>query len=134
MLFLNFVLPLAFGIGLLLGPTLYIAITPFLVFAGIQQSVAIPLGGGAAAILVFGISIATVRRKVQVFEMASRASKVGHFMMAVGNIAAVFTIVLPPLFGYLSGHVEYGHYMWFALPVLLVNLVLWPLGWKLTKL
>jgi len=131
MLFLNFVLPLVFSIGLLLGGYIYMAIAELLLFAGFQETIAVPLGGCAALLLVIGISIATVKHQVKEFEMSSRRSVIGHGMLAVGNIAAFATTVLPLSVGYLSGHTEYGHYMWFALPVLFVNFILWPLGWML---
>jgi len=130
MLFLNFVLPLAFVIGLLLGVYIYMAIAEVLLHAGLQESTAVALGGWAALLIVTGVSILIVTRKVSVFEMSSRKAAIGHCMLAVGNIAAIATTIAPLSIGYLSGHSEYGHFMWFAIPVLLVNFVLWPLGWK----
>lgn len=131
MLFLNFVLPLAFSIGLLLGIYIYMVIAELLILAGFQEAIAVPLGGWAALLLVVGVSIATVKRKVKAFEVSSQKAVIGHCMLAVGNIAAIATTIVPLSVSYLSGHTDYGLYMWFAIPVFFVDFILWPLGWKL---
>ena len=131
MLFLNFVLPLVFSIGLWLGIYVYMGIAELLIFAGFQEAIAVPLGGWAALLLVVGVSITTVKRKVKALEASSRKAVIGHWMLAVGNIAAIATTIVPLSVSYLSGHTDYGLYMWFAIPVFFVNFILWPLGWKL---
>jgi len=47
-------------------------------------------------------------------------------MLADGNIAAIATTIASFSVSYLWGHTDYGLYMWFAIPVLLVDFILWP--------
>jgi hypothetical protein len=127
---LNFVLPLAYGIGLILGICVYGAVAKLFMFAGVSESVAITLGGWVALFSVLGVAFVIVKRNIRLPTASSRKSLLGHFMLAVGNVAAVATTVVPLAIGYVTGHSDYGLYMWFALPVLVVNLLLWPVGWK----
>ena len=127
---LNFVIPWAYGIGLLLGLYIYMASAKLLMLVGVSEKISVVLGGWIALFSVLGVSFAIVKRKVRLPTTPSRKSVVGQFMLAAGNIAAVATTVIPLSIGYISGHSELGLYMWFSLPVFMVNLVLWPLGWK----
>ena len=72
MRFLNFVLPFAFSIRLLLCIYIYMGITELLMLGGFQEAIAVPLGGWASLLLVVGVLIATVKRKVKAFEVSSR--------------------------------------------------------------
>jgi hypothetical protein len=127
---LNFILPWAYGIGIILGIYIYMAAAKLLMLVGVSEKISLVLGGWITLFSVLGVSFAIVKRKVRLPTTPPRKSVVGQFMLAVGNIAAVVTTVVPLSIGYISGHPELGLYTWFSLPVFMVNLVLWPLGWK----
>ena len=127
---LNFVLPLFFGIGLLFGIYVYGAAGKLLMLTGISESTSFALGGWIALFIVLGAAFAIAKRKANLNAPSSKKAAIGHVMLAIGNIAAVATTLGPMAVAYLSGRSDYGLYMWFALPVFIVNMVLWPLGWK----
>ena len=128
---LNFVLPLIFGIGLLLGTDVYGGAGKLLTVAGISEPTSLALGGWIALLIVFGSAFAIVKCKVNLRAPLSKKAAIGHAILAIGNVAAVATALGPMAVAYLSGRSDYGLYTWFALPVFIVNMILWPLGWML---
>ena len=128
---INFIIPLFFGLGLLAGSYIYLLIAAALAHFGVPESASIAIGGIVALLTTLFASYFIAKWNIDFTAPPTTKTTVGHFILALANIAALGTTAGPMLYAYFSGNPENSLYMYFALPVIIVNLVLWPLGWKL---
>ena len=131
MRFINFAIPVFFGLGLLAGIYVYMLITAALTHVGVHEPAAITTGRYVAFLGIIFASYIIVKRNIDFTAPSITKTAVGHFLLAVANIAAFGTTAGPMLYAHFTGNPENSLYMYFALPVIIVNMVLWPLGWKL---
>lgn len=128
---LNLAIPIAFAIGLLFSFFIYAPIAKLFMLAGASEAFSQVLSGWLTLALVLGVAIAIVRFKARSFAIPTRKFILGHSVLAVGNLTAIAVTVFPLVIGHITGNTEYGLYMWYSLPVLFANLLIWPLGWGL---
>lgn len=128
--FLNIALP-AIYVFALLAAYGYFAIAQFLMSQGLSRAASVMLGGVVAVVVPPVAGVLFVKCNVEQVMPRSQRQKVGHRLLLVGNAAALATTVLPVAVGYLTGHAEYGMFVWYSILVFGLNLILWPLGWSL---
>jgi len=131
MRFVNFAIPIVFALGLLVASLGYALLGQLLMFLGASESVAVIVAGWTALLGTIVASFIYVKRKVNFDAPSTKKTTIGHLVLALANIAALTTTVGPLLYAHFSGRPDNALYMYFSLPVIFVNLALWPLGWKL---
>jgi hypothetical protein len=100
----------------------------------------VSLGLSKAASEVVGLVIAVIippvagvlfaRSNAKEMMPGSRRQRLGHLLLLIGNALAISTTVVPAAVGFLTGNAKYGMYVYWFMPVMMVNLILWPLGWS----
>ena len=125
---LNLAIPIAFLLGFTIGMVVYLIVAEALVAAGMAQRTAEDIGGWLALVATAAIALFLARRKVRMLGAPTGKTASGHVLLAVANAAALLTTALP-LAASFVGNPNTGHAMWLFLPVLVANLILWPVGW-----
>lgn len=131
MRFINFVVSLAFAFGLFGGSFAYLLFAQILSSLGLVHSTAATLSGWLAFIGTIAVSFVFVKKTINFNAMPTTKTTAGHVILGLANIAALATTCGPLLYAQLSSRPDNALYLFYSLPVLGVNLVLWPIGWIL---
>jgi hypothetical protein len=126
---LNLAVPIAFLLGFTFGMFVYLICAQILVSAGLVQRTAEDIGGWLALLVTAALALFLARRQVRTLGPPTGKTASGHMILFFANAAAILTTVVPIAASSIQNDPDIGHYMWFALPVFAVNLVLWPIGW-----
>ena len=128
---INFALPIIFVLGLLVANIVYPTFAYALIGAGVPKSVAAGISGWATLLGVLVASFVIVKRSVDFSAPSTTKKVIGHVILFIANIAALCSTVGPFIYAYFSGQGQYSLYAYYAIPVILVNFLLWPTGWVL---
>jgi hypothetical protein len=126
---LNLAIPIVFLLGYTMGMVVYLICAESLIAAGIVQRTSEVIGGWLALFVTIAIALFVAHRRIRMIGAPTSKTESGHVLLAFANAAALLTTVVPMAASFIMNNPNIGHYMWFALPVFVVNLVLWPMGW-----
>lgn len=126
---LNLAVPIAFLLGFTFGMVVYLICAETLVAAGMVQRRAEDIGGWVALLLTAAFALFLAHRKIRTLGAPTGKTESGHVLVFFANAAAILTTVVPLAASLIQNDSNIGHYMWFALPVFALNLILWPIGW-----
>lgn len=127
---LNLAIPIAFLFGYTIGLVVYLICAQTFIEAGMVQRTAENIGGWLALLTTIAIALFVAHRRVRMLGHPTSKTEGGHLLLAFANAAALLTTVVPMAASFVMNDPSVGNYMWFAVPVIFVNLFLWPIGWK----
>ena len=126
---LNLAIPITFLLGYTVGLAVYGICAEALLASGMTQDTAESIGGCLALFVTITAALIVAHRKAQIIGAPTPENRSGHMLIAIANTAALLTTAGPIAASLVMNDLNIRHYMWLAVPVLFLNLFLWPIGW-----